>query len=522
MLNFSNTDDSLEALYGVGYQTGPNLCTELEKVFQEVIDYKKSLSGSTAKDRSKQVINYFKNTAAKKVLTVIQQYTGLTLDMQMYRSFTCNFAVSWYFSKDWTLKDWMTIVKISEKYCGSISKKRYDELASLYKNIKTQEDLEKMSREVLQDKGALSIAMHEKHGLNGKLFFCPYTAFLVEETYEEHVVPLTAKEIAAIITHECGHVIGFCVHMIDICYKKEILYNWSKKYFMEAPPEVKKRIALSVAKKYFPEKVQKIMDKLEEFKKHHTPKSASLIVEVIYSVFILFFRAYFGIFYLGILCVFKALAVVLYAPIEHYFSYSPDKKSDYYENTSVGGYFDEELADEYVSKFGYTGPLTTALDKLYKWGRYYGGYTNAKGISLYTRLLPWLASTLFTGYGEDYIHPDIFKREENAIMDIIKAFKNDNCPPELLDEYYREYRAIKTFSDNENKTFERKWMIVNKAIERTFDYIINTPYESLYSARFKQEYETLFRQVQQLSNNQLYALAYGLKQAGENNETNHN
>lgn len=522
MLDFSDAEKSLEALYGVGYQSGPNLCTELEKIFQEVIDYKKSLSGSTARDRSRQVINYFKNTAAKKVLTVIQQYTGLTLDMQLYRSFTCNFAVSWYFSKDWTLKDWMTIVTISEKYCGSISKKEYDRLASKYKNIKTQEELEKLGREVLHDKAAISVAMHEKHGLNGKLFFCPYTAFLVEESYEQHVAPLTAKELAAIIAHECGHVIGFCVHMIDLCYKKEILYNWSKRYFVEAPPEIQRRIALASLKKYFPDQINKIMDKLEVFKKSHSEKASGLVIEVIYSIFILAFRALFGIFDITINCIAEIFRVSLVGPIEHFFDYSPNKSSDFYQNTSVGGYFDEELADEYVSKFGYTAAMTTGIDKLYKWGRYVGGYTNVKGVSLYVHLLPWMASTLFRGYSEDFMHPAVFAREENAIMDVIKAFKSDNCPQELLDEYFREYRAIKTFSDNENKSFERKWMLANKAIQRAFRYILDTPYEMLYSARFKQEYETLFRQTQQLTNNQLYALAYGIKQAGENNETDNN
>ena len=513
---FPNIDKSLEALYGVGYQSGPNLCTELEKIFQEVLNYKKSLKGSSARERSKLVVNYFKNTAAQKVLTTIQQYTGLTLEMHLYRTFTCNFAVCWHFSKNLTMKDWMTVVTISQKYCGEISKKEYDKLAEKYKNIKTQEELEKISREVLKDKGAISIAMHEKHNLNGRLYFCPYTAFLVEEAYEKNVEPLTAKEIAAIIAHECGHVIAFCVHMTDICYKKDILYNGAKQYFISAPIEIKRRIALSALKQHFPDKVQKIMDKLDAFRNSHSPQAVHLITEVVYSILILAFRLYFGLFYIGILCVFKLFKTFLYGPIEHYQSYSADKKSDFLHNASAGGYFDEELADEYVSKFGYSAPLTHALDKLYKWGRYYGGYTNASGFSLYTRMLPWLASTLFKGYYEDFVHPDTFTREENAIMDTIKAFKSANCPQELLDEYLAAYKDIKKLS--EDKSFERKWMVANKAIERAFNYIIDTPYETLYSARFKQEYDTLFRQTQQLTNNQLYALAYGIKQAG-NDET---
>ena len=509
----SNFYDSSEGLHTIAYQKAPNLCTEMEKVFDDVFAYKKSLSDAPKNERVKMVINYFKNTAGKKLLAVIKEYTGLNLELYVFKQFWCNFAVAWNFEKDVWHSDWTGIQAILNRYCGNLSNQEYQKYAARYKSVKTQEELEKISREVMHDKGAVTKAMTEKHDLHGILFFCPYTAFLAEDVYKKNIEPLTSKELAAIIAHECGHVISFLVHMIDICFKKDILYTAGKNYFVAAPPEVKRRIAYNTVKKYFPKEVKKVMDKLEEFKSHATPEKYKLVYEAVYAIWLLIFRIIEGVFEVAIHGIAEILTVTLIGPIEHLLSYNSDKASDFAGNTRIGGYYMEELADEYVSKMGYSGPLVHGLDKIFKWIRYTGGYTDAKGVSIYVRLLPWMASTLFKGYNEDFIHPDLFAREENAIMDTIKAFKNSNCPPEVLDEYYKMYKDIKKLSETSN--VERKWMLANKAIQRAFEYLIHTPSAMLYTGRFHQEYETLFSQTKKLMDNQLYALSYGLSQPAE-------
>ena len=513
-LDFSTP--SIEGLYDVGYQTGSNLCTGLEKVFDEVFEYKKSLTDISKSQICKHVINYITNTAGKKMLKVIKDNTGLDLELKLFREFQCNFAVIWYFDKELTNASWATIWLIMSRYNGELANKVYQEYAKKYKNVKSQEELEKISREIMKDKAAVTAAMRDKHNLHGQLYFCPYTAFLAQEVYEANIEPLSSKELAAIIAHECGHVISFLVHMIDLCYKKDILYKASKSYFISADKDVQKRIALSMMKMIYPEKMEKIMDKLEEFRKKNSPKTSNLVAEMIYALLILGVRLFFGLGWAAIRCVLEVLRPVFLGPIEHILSYDPNKKSDFFEHASFGGYLDEELADEFVSKMGYTQYLTTALDKLYKWGRYSGGYTDAHGISLYTRLLPWMAATIFVGYYEDYIHPAIFDREDNAIADIIKAFKSHNLPKELEAEYYKQFKAVKALRTS--KSFDRKWMVANKAIDKFLEYLIKTPYQLLIEGRFQDEYEKLFKQVQALMNNQLYALSYGLGQVNKDKD----
>ena len=510
MSDFNTQDTSIESMNEMKIQPGPNLCTELEKVFQEVIDFKKSLTVEYPSDKCRMVVNYIRNTAGKKMLSVIKQYTGLNLELHLYRNFTCGFSVWWYFSKVLTKNDNATVITLLDRMSGKLPNSVYQKYAKKYENVKTQEELEAISREVIKDKGAVTLGMQDKYNLNGRLYFCPFAAFLVQESYEYNVEAFTAKELAAIIAHECGHVISFFLCISDTYHKYEILYNAAKQYYFSAPQDIQNRIALSTMKHYFPDQTEKIMKKLEEYKEHHTSSSSRVVGNMVYAIFALALKLIFGLFKVGIMSIWRITKGLVMGPIEHAMSYNPEKRSDLLHGTSADGLMEEELADAYVAKMGYSAHLVHALDKIRKWERYTGGYTNTSGPSMMTRLRPWLIATLFKGYDEDGVHPDEFKRVENAMMDTIKAFKDADCPSELLNDYLEAYKDIKSLS--EDNSFERKWQVANKAINRAFNYLISTPYELLYSARFKQEYETLFRQVRQLMDNQIYALAYGLKQ----------
>ena len=98
-------------------------------------------------------------------------------------------------------------------------------------------------------------------------------------------------------------------------------------------------------------------------------------------------------------------------------------------------------------------------------------------------------------------------------MDIIKAFKEKNMDPKLLDEYYQAFLAVKKL--NETNTFEKNWERANHAIATFIEYIISAPYEMLVNSRFHEEYDRLFNQAQMLMHNKIYALAYGLKNRGK-------
>ena len=135
---------SNEGLYDVKYQTGRNLCTELEKVFDDVFAYKKSLEGMSKAQIVKSVLDYVTKTAGKKMLKVIKDQTGLDLELKLFKQMQCNFAVVWYFDKELTDASWATIWMIMKRYNGAMADKVYQEYAARYNNIKTQEELEKI------------------------------------------------------------------------------------------------------------------------------------------------------------------------------------------------------------------------------------------------------------------------------------------------------------------------------------------------------------------------------------------
>ena len=504
---------SQEALHSLTYQKGPNLCTELEKVFDEVFAYKKSLGDAPTSEKSKMVINYVKNTAGKKILQVIKQYTGMTMELKLSKSLDFGYAVVWYFGdvlpKRVVDKEYVAIFLARLRYMGVISNAEFEKYVKRYKGAKTQKELEQISRELMHDKAAMKAAMHEKFKLNAKLYFDPYSAFLWTDLYPEGE-DLTSKEIAAIVAHECGHVIAFLVHMTDLCYKKEILYTACKEYYERADEEAKKRYALSMAQKVLPEEVKKISEKIKNTK---VKKDQALIGNIAYAAWYLILRSLLNARAIISSCVEEVFKLTILNLFTHAESYNPDKRSDFADG-SMGNYMDEEMADEFVSKMGYAPYLSTGLRKAERFVRFYyhgtGGYTHVSRFSYYSNLLPFLALSFLYGYRRDYIHPDDYTRRENQVMNVIKAFKASNCPSELLDEYYKMYKLAKEI--NESRLFEEKWEIANSKIRDFVKYLIETPQSMLFEGRFQQEYETLFRSVQKLMNNQLYALSYGLNQ----------
>lgn len=511
-LNLGSIVPSGEALHSLAYQKGPNLCTELEKVFDDVLEYKKSLGDAPKSEKAKLVINYVKNTAGKKILQVIQTYTGLVMNLHLSKTFNFRFAVIWHFDKDIPQRvcdpGYVAIFLARLRYSGEISNEVFEKWVKKFEHAKSQKELEKMSRELMKDKAAVTAAMHDKYKLNTELYFDPYSAFLWDEIVPD-TESITSKELAAVVAHECGHVISFVVHMIDLCYKKEILYNACKSYYKRADEETKRRVALSVIHKVFPEEGKKLSERLTNTK---VKKDHALFANMMYTIGYLLLRIFENAYFIIFTCVDVVYKLAILNMFTQYDSYDPEKRSDFANEGRFRDYIDEEHADEYVSKMGYAQYLATGLAKVERLYRFRilgsGGYKNVSRLSFYSNLLPFMAMTFLVGYHEDYIHPDEYKRRENNMMDVIKAFKNSECPPELLDEYYKAFKLAKQMNDH--RLFENKWEIANKGIRDLLRKLLETPQAMLFEGRFQSEYETLFRNANKLMNNQIYALSYGI------------
>lgn len=506
-----------EALYDLHYQKPPNLATELTKVFEKIIQFRDDNSKNMKGHKLiRNTIDHFVKNEAQEMLSVIKKYTGLNLSLMVASRPFCNFAISYHFGEydRGSDADFPTTAAIAARYTGQISDDIYKEFEQRYNSVKSQEELVALSKTILNDKSAIKAGMFEKHGLKGTLYFCPYLAFFSRELFEgENFKELTAEELSAIICHECGHAISFIVHACDLCYKKDILYSGAKKALRNFDDSNKQKIVLDLIKKIYPDTGEKFAKKILELKEKKKGLTAGEVISLpLSALFSLIFNILFEFFFIVFRLFIEIFAVAFGGLFTHGASYNKyGKFSDFSHSSMAGSYYEEELADEYVSKMGYSHHLITGLNTIEKDIRFYGtkGYHNVKGIDYYFRLLPWMAASLFTGYSEDFVHPDEYKREENAMMDLIKAFKSDHMDPKLIDDYYKAFKVIKDLHESDD--LERKWEKVNHAIANFIEYIISTPYNLLYESRFAKEYDRLFNQVQTLMHNQLYALSYGLK-----------
>lgn len=511
MLSFNNM--STEELYSLHYQKPPNLATELTKIFEKVIQFKKDneddLSGSRL---IKCVTEYFVKEQAPKMLEVIKKYTGLNLNLMVASRPYANFAISFDFGEfnKGSNANFPTKDGIVARYTGKISNDLYEKWEKEYNSVKSQEELIKLSKTILNDKSAIKAGMFEKYGLQGSIYFCPYLAFFPNELFNgDRFEAFSAEELSSIICHECGHVIAFIVHASDLCYKKDILYSGARKAIRNFDQKEKTKVVLKLIEDLFPDKSKEFSQRISKLQDDKKKENNSLLKDALITLLINTITEFFYI-------IIKTLKGVFFDPFTglstHKDSYDKyGKFSDFSNALKAGNYYDEELADEYVSKMGYSHHLTIALHKLETYARFLGteGYHGVNKICYYYRLLPWMAKTIFEGYSDDSVHPDEYKREENLMMDVIKAFKSEHLDPRLIDDYYKSFKFIKEIHNK--KSVEKSWEKVNRAFSDFIEYITSTPYEMLYESRFTQEYNRLFNQVKSLMHNNLYALSYGLK-----------
>lgn len=524
-----NLIHSQEELYEIHFQSPPNLGTELTKVFQAVIDFReesrKTMHGVKL---IKFVTEKFKTKYAKDVAKVIKKYSGLNATIKLEKRPVFNWGAAYHFGEYDLVTGRLKPGRVPTKWaaesraCGEVPASIYEEWSKKYDGIKTQEELVQLSKSIVLDKAAMRAGLFEKHEMVFELWFCPYGSFFIPELLGSGFPNLTAEELASIICHECGHVISFILHAQDLCYKKQILYDGAQKVTEKLSKQSQNQIKAAAIAKVFPDQSKRFNEKTKEILKNCPNAKKNDIGNIIGSYLTMIWKTMLIVPYTGLRAVKEALRPMFSGPKEHVNSYEKDgKTSDFYSGLSAGGYYWEECADEYVSKMGFTHYHAVAESKMAKWGRYIGseGFTKGTKTDFFFRLLPWMAYSLFKGYAEDYVHPDQYQREMNALMDIIKAFKSKNIDPEQLNAYYEAFKVVKDLI--ENNEFERRWEKANKAIRNSFEYIITTPYAMLISGRFQEEYERLWKQVRQLMHNQLYALSYGLKQKAEsqNNET---
>ena len=487
------------------------LANELTAIFQEVIDYRNKITSSDS-DRVEAVKTYFIKTAAVKMIKTIHKYTGINIKIAIPSYLIANWAISMNFEDD--KSDCVDV--LIKRYSGLLNSAQYTTYVNyMAGKVKSQKDLEELSKSLEHYTGFIKTAMMEKHNFKCKLYFDVYASFLIKEAGAKACEPLTAHEITAVVLHEIGHALSFIEHAADMYFKKDVMAIATKNYLDNAKEDERlKYIANSLATIY-PEDVTAI-SKFTEYIETQAKSRGNMVYS---GLKLLLKTAQAILITLGIGSINIVLSTIknvwmatLGGDIKALKSINETKQSDF-ALTSTNNAYCEILADEYVTRFGYGGHFASQLKKIMSWARITGlgdmRMYQFSSASFFGRLLPWAIYTSLYGdrYSKDY--PTEKRRYELLLLDTLKAFKDANLSEELLADYYSSYKAIKNILDNPSK--EQRYTEFWNTLHDVIKYIVQTPESLLFTGRFDREYERLYNHVQSLANSELYAVAYALK-----------
>jgi len=488
-----------------------NLANELTVTYQEIIDYRNSIT-SSASERIKNVMDFFLHNTGPKMISIIYKYTGIKIRLAVPKFLMANFAISFEFENDP-----ISAENMIRRYSGLLNNKNYGKYLKKKTPIyRTEKQLIEFANSLNKDTGMIQTGMMEKHMLACKFYFDVYAAFLIKEMGAEACEPLIAPEVTAVVLHEIGHVLSFIEHAADVIFKKDLLNAATASFYANASDKEKLNFVADQTFALYPEAATKLKRVNDYVSAQDGAQGKALHTGM--QVFLKTSMALLKSIGVGAKHVAKQTINIAWnasigGGISAVGSLKDTKNSDYADMPSINNTYCEVLADEYVARFGYSGYFASQLKKIYSWSRITGlgdmkmkQYNTA---SWYGRMLPWVVYTLFNGDKNDKDYTSEKHRYELLLLNTLKVFKSGNVPDELLADYYKSYQTIKHMLDN--PTREQKYTVACNHLHQILSYIVNSPVELVFSGRFERDYERLYNQVQYLSNNELYALAYALR-----------
>ena len=541
----------------INFQINSKLVTDLEAVFQEVIDFRDNLDlvactskASERNTRVKAVDEYCINVMRKKLRDVIFKHTNIDFNNIILTTFPYDdtgTGLSGCFAIDLRLSDVTTAGHMmGEETSTSGSYKHSNEMEEEFRNLADLAD-KKNARFSAPRFGK------SKFPISADLYFDPHSAFLIEDFVPENTVEnMTAGEIAAIVLHETGHMFTFGEHMRDFVY----LSN----YFNESKVSLKAKVTTN--------NISKITEKLTSIKAMISAKVADMtkdtksgfftkatmemfktldgaidngidvvkaldkrisieegdgdwefICDLLFKIMFLVLDAIFTIgLAISATAVVTPIAVWLCDLISvlTYTDERDGKKSSDVMATRANTYQFERWADEFVSRLGLSAELGAGLNKITKVFTYASWpvplhvtrtstiyWLSCNYIELITNIIP----DLLGGFNCPLYEP-LIQRIERTRQNQRALFKDAHLPPLVVDKYIR---ALKAIDDNLKNTPLRpiKDFAPLRAIASVV-HLINpvTLTQFIANGNLEKDYHTLRNNLEDMDNNALYATAY--------------
>ena len=491
----------------IAFQKTSAVGEALEKVFQDVIDYRDSLP---IEEQKAKVITYCKTVMKENLKAAIKNTINLTVEQMIFYTTQPKglFAVECYSGKVELFNDARSRVFGDKKITNP--SKELQEVIDLYKTL----DLK------------TGKFLTTTYGTNNDQIFITLHmdisyAFLLHHYVSPEIVDLfTAKELAAVYLHEIGHFSSLIERfkyeyfvMTDITVRiNKLVTNYSYKDIASAFINKNNELLSTIKDNKDPEisKMYNLCTKAAhailyfESRADDSPiiiKPVSIIVRLLtYSlVFIMF-----GIWKITRFnYLWNAVKSVVNNPL--------DKTTDMVDTERRSTAFEKD-ADEYTVRSGYGEYQASALAKLYQYGNATADSNLNKHLSRLNGIgnILWFSYQVVQNYAKYHnkapLYEDDIARLERLAQMTIPAFKT--LPPEIAKQYIYKYENIlKIIKSTTNEKTPSLYIMMTY-----IDKVTNVPVkflDTLMDNSVSSDYLRLQNQMEELVNNKLYY--YGLK-----------
>jgi hypothetical protein len=517
----------LRALEAIHFQSESSLLKALATVFQDAIDYRDGLRAKGDTGRNSLIVamyKYVQTTTLPKFVAVIKKETNIDVTkvvMTGTRRITGLFAINLSLD-NYRNAETIVTMQTGQRTPPKTPNESLKEMMELHNllNISTG----KLSKS--------TFGKSNNRPISCALYMDPMFAFLLHEFIPEKICEEpTAQELAAIYLHEIGHLLTmversgdwFAVterlttHIPDVVKSldpKVIVAEFNK----SGAPYLNEMAKKGAISKEMVNVITQAVQTVEHLSSidldSYGSAVASLIGHVIETILTIVLSVILNVaivYHIGFLANGLATEFTL-------MSDSSGKSSDQMK-THHNLYMQERLADEFVSRHGAGGHLSSVLNKLEK---AFGIISVTTGVIESTRLRK---STMFTLYlefcvgvyawlGGFALAPVDYEEQYNRIQRLIQnanvMFKNELKNTDVLNHYLADYAKLE-------KELEKAKGSYGDRIRRTiYDYLVQyanptTVLAMLLTGRLSADYEKQQKLVEALINNDLYALSAKLR-----------
>ena len=518
-------DFSTESMKSV---TNSRLGAELEDLFQKVIDYRdKELTGDISfANKTDLVTNFFYRNCAKQFMQTVYKHTGLNIEAVFFKPWFETEFCTWICiqkGKELTAAGTMQIINTLNGQAGTY-------LSPMVPEEFTVDELIKMAKSYDVAKGIIKPEYREelKKYVRVAVGFDISLGFLMKDFVPKNagIENLTARELTAIMLHECGHTLTLIEHAADsfahMSSFEALARAFSNKADLKKSMELTKKASEISAQAGYTNDSANLLKLYQQAEKdsvssgkNMNEKGKAALTHGLLSASFAVLAEIFGI----------SFDVAICDPNMDLKRHGDDKKfkfGDLMSNERMWSW-QERKADEYAFSHGYGPDIAEGLEKCNNFYRFIGrsakeieaikkAERDQEKLSLVTRLGITRCAHKFYRDPCYRIYPPGAERYKEILRLTIKELKANGSSAEYVSKYLADCeRLIKAC---ESMSREDKYF--DQAVLRYKTYLkyISIPsfLQWLLNGRVEAEIEQLISDTQKLNNNLVSFFGFKLSQ----------